>query len=261
MKREASGVKRFFPIRAVLIISLVVCALPAWSETRVEDSHDHGAVHQHSASGMTVSPIGQTPEEELAYTLFMHHSSGLAVLLVGVLVFTDRLTGQRFERIRLGMGLVWLIFGIHIFIRSDPEGWPVGPAGFLESFSMPTASEWMQHKALSLIPLSLGVFYLVHCGRQVGQTGAPRPSRLAYGNYVLAALGLLGAVGLLIHQHQDHPGMDLVNFQHRLMAVSSLFIVASAVLESQEWLGWRVKPYLLPSGLMIIGLQLALYVE
>jgi hypothetical protein len=238
---------------AFAVLALVcVLAPPAWSDTMVEGLGDTAAHHEHGARA--VSPLGQTPEEELAYSLFMHHSSGIAVLMIGALLLMDRLTGRRWPSFGIGMGLVWLLFGIHIFVRSDLEGWPVGPAGFLESFSMPTAGEWIQHKALSLIPLGLGVFYLVR---------PPKPGheKRPYGSYLLAGLAGLGAIGLLIHQHQDHPGMDLVNIQHRLMAVSSLFIAASAVLEARMWPQWRIKPYLLPVGLLAIGLQLTLYVE
>jgi hypothetical protein len=32
----------------------------------------------------------------------------------------------------------------------------MGQAGFVESFAMPTAGEWIQHKVLSLIPVLLG---------------------------------------------------------------------------------------------------------
>lgn len=244
----------FRPVLVLVILTLLLSPL-AEAETRLDGTHEHGAARQHESSQSNLSPAGLTPEEELAYSLFMHHSSGLAVLVVGVLVLMDRLTGHRLKRIRLGMGLVWLIFGIHVFIRGDPEGWPLGPAGFLESFSMPTAGEWMQHKALSLLPLGLGIFFLVYLTR------APREHQASYGSYALAAVGLLGAAALLFHQHQDHPGMDVVNFQHRLMALAVLFVAASAVMETLDRFRWKVKPYLLPSGLILIGLQLALYVE
>lgn len=245
---------------AIVSVFLALCAMPVQSETRVEGSTDHGAMHHEHGRG--VSATGQTPEEELAYSLFMHHFSGVAVLMIGALVLVDRVTGRRWRALGIGIGLVWLIFGAHVFIRSDVEGWPLGPAGFLESFSMPTAGEWLQHKVLSLIPLSLGIFSLA---AQARASDGPRPGpanrERSYGGLVVGLLAVLGGAGLLVHQHQDHPGMDLVNIQHRLMALSSLFIAASAVLDMRDRPAWRLKPYLFPIGLMVIGLQLAFYVE
>lgn len=117
----------------------------------------------------------------------MHHSSGLALVLLGLLVLADRLTRARFTAIRVAIGLLWVVFGTHLFIRSDPEGWPVGPASLLESFSMPTWAEWVQHKLLSLIPIALGMWTFI--SRRVGPT-APQ-------SYAVAAMAGLGAAGLL----------------------------------------------------------------
>jgi hypothetical protein len=242
---------------AIAGVFLALCAMPVRSETRVEGATDH-----HHSAPAGVSATGQTPEEELAYSLFMHHSSGVAVLVIGALVLVDRVTGRRWRALPVGIGLAWLVFGTHVFIRSDVEGWPLGPAGFLESFSMPTAGEWLQHKVLSLIPLGLGIFSLAS---QIRDKGGSRPGPAnrngSCGSLVVALLAVLGGAGLLVHQHADHPGMDLVNIQHRLMAVSSLFIAASAVLDMRDRTSWRIKPYLLPVGLIVIGIQLALYVE
>ena len=223
------------------------------AENMTHEMKDHGSMshESHVAGQGQLSPTGMTADEEEAYSLFMHHSSGVALVLLGGLVLADRLTGRRYGAIRVGIGLVWVVFGAHLFIRSDPEGWPIGPAGLLESFSMPTAGEWMQHKLLSLIPLALGIWtftprYLL-----------PNP----YWTYALGGLMALGGGALLLHQHADHPEMDLVNLQHRFMALTALFIALGMLADGRKGRRWKVKPFLLPCGLILLGFQLALYVE
>ena len=192
-----------------------------------------------------------TGADDIAYSLFMHRSSGTAVIVLGGLVLTDRLTKQRYGALRVGIGVVWLVFGAHLFIRSDPEGWPVGPAGFMESFSMPTASEWVQHKLLSLIPVALGLWTLL----------SRRVPANAYWSYALGGVLALGGAGLLVHQHLDHQTMDLVNLQHRFMALTALLIAAFLASDGLSSLTWKAKPFLLPCGLIVLGLQLVMYVE
>jgi putative copper resistance protein D len=221
-----------------------------------QESHgapEHGAMThgEHGGAQAAGASHGGTTEEETAYSLFMHRSSGVALIVLGALVLGDRLTERRYGTFQIGIGVVWLLFGLHLFIRSDPEGWPVGPAGLLESFSMPTAGEWLQHKVLSLIPLALGVWTFL--SRRVPMSAAA--------SYALGGVLALGGAGLLVHQHLDHQTMDLVNLQHRLMAVTALFIAVSSAAEGLGRLTWKLKPFLVPSGLIVLGLQLAVYVE
>ena len=206
---------------------------------------------EHGASQAVGTDHGGTTDEETAYALFMHRSSGMALILLGALVLADRLTRRRYGAFQIGIGVVWLVFGLHLFIKADLEGWPIGPASFLESFSMPTASEWMQHKVLSLIPLALGTWTFV--SRRVPMS-APV-------SYAVGGLLALGGAGLLVHQHADHLGMDIVNLQHRLMAMTALFIAGGSIADGLGHLAWKSKQYLVPSGLIMLGLQLVVYVE
>lgn len=205
----------------------------------------------HDYETQTQSGTGGPPESNRHYSLFMHHATGTVVLMLSGLVFADRLTGERSRLIRVSIGSVWLLLGIFLWIRADPEGWPIGPAGFLESFSMPTAGEWLQHKVLSLIPMLLGMFWLTSAGR----------SRASWWNSALAATSMLGALGLLRHQHAAHPGMDLVNVQHRLFAATALIIGTALVLEGWDGWAWKYKRLILPTGLLILGVQLMLFTE
>jgi hypothetical protein len=209
----------------------------------------HAATAQQAGSheGHDTEPAKQ----ENVYSLFMHHAAGVGLVLVSLFLLAYRLTEQRFAILRICIDATWFLLGVFLFIRSDPEGWPIGPAGFLESFTMPTRAEWIQHKALSMIPMFMGIY--------TGRAHAQMPK--VYWNYAAASLALFGALALTIHQHLDHPGMDVVNLQHRLFATTALFIAGSLVVDGKRDLTWKFKPYLLPCGLLILGLQLAFYVE
>jgi hypothetical protein len=190
-------------------------------------------------------------DDDKDYSLLMHHTSGWAVLALSALISTDRLTGQRYRTVRIGIGGVWLLLGAFLFILADPEGWPIGPFGFVESFTMPTSGEWLQHKILSFIPALFGLYVIL------GRGPSNVPNRWNYG---LAFAAVFGAIGLLSHQHISHPGMDVVNLQHRLFALTALLIAVSLVQEM--WSGkWKGKAVYYPIGLLLLGLQLTFYTE
>lgn len=187
------------------------------------------------------------------YSLFMHHAAGYGLLLVGTLTLLDRATSRRYPALRYGVGLTWILIGLFIFIRADPEGWPMGRVGFMESWTMPTAFEWLQHKVLALVPICLGIYalFVIKASGESNRTA----------NYALAVMAVVGAIGLMSHQHQDHPGMDLVNVQHRMFALTALLTALSLVQEM--WRGWRWvwKELFYPSCLIVLGLQLVIYTE
>jgi putative copper resistance protein D len=237
-------------VELVALVALVsaVClplALASWSEPASDSSHaNHGEAHT-----ARVRP----PASDHSYSLFMHHVSGMGVLVLSILLFADRLSGDKSRLLRGSIGLLWVSLGTFLMVKADPEGWPIGPATFMESLSMPTANEWVQHKLLSLIPVlfGLGVFAVE----------LRRGAWAQVWQYAFVLASVLGAGGLLWHQHAAHPGMDLVNVQHRFFALTAMFIAMALVLE--RWLawGWKYKRLLLPAGLSMLGLQLLLFEE
>ncbi|MFM8552404.1 MAG: hypothetical protein ACKOCD_08900 [Nitrospiraceae bacterium] len=224
--------------------------------------HDHG--DQHAGHGDHVTgPVdeattivrgGVTREEEKAYSLFMHRSCGLALIGLGVLILADRMTQKRYGAIRKGMGAIWFLMGIHIFLNADPTDWPLA-ASFAESWARPGSGEWLQHKVLSLIPVAIGLNALIFARRRMEL----KPSQ----SFALGVIMALGGIGLMIHQHEHSPGMDmaLIEKQHRTMAVTSLLIALGAVGDGLQLLTWKAKPFVLPIGLILLGLELAVYVE
>lgn len=185
------------------------------------------------------------------YSLFMHHAAGYFVFAIGILLALDRATQSRRPLLRYVIGTTWMLFGLFIFVRANPDGWPMG-AGFWDSWSMPTAVEWLQHKVLSLIPMGLAL-YAFRGRHTMGQDQG--------GAYVTVGLAIVGAVGLLSHQHLDHPGLDLVNMQHRVFAGTSLLIAVSLLQEARgRWVG-NHKGFIVPTLLILLSLQLVWYTE
>src|SRR5712692_8598591 len=160
--------------------------------------HERSAATQHEPVYEKLPPSGLSPEEDLEYSRFMHHSSGVTVLVIGALLLLDRWTAHRHRLLRVGSGLTWLALGTFLFVFSDLEAWPIGPAGFVESFSLSTTHEWIQHHLLSMIPMALGIYTMLFRWKE------PRP----LWSYLAASIAMLGGAALLIHQHLDHPGID-----------------------------------------------------
>src|SRR5947208_16087506 len=131
--------------------------------------HERSAATRHESVYETLPASGLSPEEDLEYSRFMHHSSGVTVLVIATLLLGDRLTAHRHRLLRVGSGLAWLLFGIFLCVFSDLEAWPIGPAGFIESFSLSTTHEWIQHHLLSMIPMVLGIYTMLYHWRE------PRP--------------------------------------------------------------------------------------
>jgi len=71
----------------------------------------------------------------------------------------------------------------------------------------------------------------------------------------------LGGAGLLIHRHPEHPTVDIVNLQHQFMALMALATAGLLMADGQSMFTWKVKPFLFPLGLIVLGIQLALYIE
>lgn len=255
-------VPRQFLKVSCLVSALLICLytgflVTAYSTLAASDEqisthhHESSAVTQHNPASKKLPPSGMSPEEDLEYSRFMHHSSGMTVLVIAMLLLGDRFTAHRYRLLRVGSGLTWLTLGVFLFVFSDLEAWPIGPAGFLESFSIPTADEWIQHHLLAMIPMVLGIYTMLFRWKE------PRPLL----SYIMASIAMLGGAALLIHQHLDHPDLDFVNIQHRFFAITAFFIAASLVLERNDRFKWKGKPYLLPVGLLLLGLELAFYVE
>lgn len=132
-----------------------------------------------------LAPSGRRLDVERAWSEYNHHWAGVFVLAMGLLAILERL-GVRAAR---HWPLVFLALAAFLFVRNDPRAWPLGPAGFWESMTLPDV---LQHRAFVVLIMAFGIFeWAVRTGRL-----RPRPWGLVF--------PLVGAVGgglLLTHSH------------------------------------------------------------
>src|SRR5215813_1318647 len=85
--------------------------------------------------------------------------------------------------------LTFLGLAVFLFLRSDPENWPLGPNGFWESFAV---SDVLQHRVAVILVIMFGTFQWRVETNRVQSPFAP---------LVFPAVCALGGVILLTHTH------------------------------------------------------------
>lgn len=122
---------------------------------------------------------------ERAWSEYNHHWAGLVVLLMGLLASAEGLGVRAARHWPLGF------LGLAAFLatRADPRAWPLGPAGFWESMTLPDV---LQHRFFIVLVAAFGVFeWAVRTGRL-----GPRPWA-----HVFPLLCAAGGGLLLSHSH------------------------------------------------------------
>ncbi len=92
-----------------------------------------------------------TPAEK-AWSEYNHHWAGIIVLAVGLLALIAQAGHVSWAR---HWPLAFLGLAIFLFLRSDPEVWPLGPNGFWVTFADP---EVLLHRIFVLLVIGLAVF-------------------------------------------------------------------------------------------------------
>lgn len=183
---------------------------------------------------------------EVAYSEFNHRSSGVFLLVIAAVAFWQAL-GRRRGAWPAVSAALWIAFGVYLFVRSDPEAWPWGPLGLLESLR---DSEVLQHKLLTLIPIAIGVAEGLY-----GYGGVRRPSLK-----LTSALALAGGVGLFLHFHEGRLHLDWIYAQHAAMGVAALAAGMGLLLSRRAEQGSRLH-LLWPTFLVLVAAGLLFYTE
>jgi putative copper resistance protein D len=185
---------------------------------------------------------------DIAWSEYNHHWSGMIVLLVGLAALLDA-TG----RVPLARHWPLLFLGlfVFIFVRSDPEAWPLGQIGLLDSLRDP---EVVQHKLAALLVL---VFAVAEWAVRLGWLrGGVR--------FVFPVAMLAGGALLLAHTHAIANVKEalLVELSHLPLAVLA---VAGGCARWTELRGpdalARPARWIWPVCLTLIGLLLLVYRE
>jgi len=193
-------------------------------------------------------PTPNTPAD-IAWSEYNHHWAGVVVFVLGILAVASR-TGY-FPWAR-NWPLVFFGLAIFIFLRADPENWPLGPNGFWESF---LEAEVLQHRFFTLIIIAFAVFeWRVQTGRTKSKTAA----------LVFPAVCAIGGAILFTHSHA------LGNVKEETLAEwSHIPIGLLAVLAGwARWTELRITPdvrrvfsWIWPICFVLIGTALILYRE
>jgi putative copper resistance protein D len=191
-----------------------------------------------------------TPAEK-SWSEYNHHWAGLIVLAIGLLAFLAQTKHFPWAR---NWPLLFLGLSLFLFLRSDPETWPLGPNGFWVTLQDP---EVLLHRIFALLVIGLAIFeWRVQTGR-VATEGA----RLIFPALVAVASALL-----LTHSH------SLGNIKEEVLAELSHapLAVLGVVAGWSRWLELRLPAenkvhdrmaWLWPSCLVLIGLLLLNYRE
>ncbi len=188
-------------------------------------------------------PALQQTADDYAYSVFNHTWAGAALIVIAIASFLEGWQGRRFRWAR-AWPLVFVMLAVFLFVRNDPEAWPFGPVGFLESMRIP---EMVQHRISVLLLLALGwVEYLGRSG-QVGQ------SRWAY---IFPSLCLVGGFMLFSHSHDlgisASDTQTYIYIQHAVMGTFALLAGLCRWFQLRQneegrWLGrlWPIFVFLL----------------
>ena len=161
-----------------------------------------------------------TPAEK-AWSEYNHHWAGIIVMSVGLLALLAQAAKISWAR---NWPLLFLSLSVFLFLRSDPEVWPLGPNGFWVTFADP---EVLLHRVFAALVIGLAVF------EWRVQTG-----RVASSNVRLVFPMLVAVSGALLLTHSHSLG----NIKEEVLAeLSHIPLAILAVLAGwSRWLELRL---------------------
>jgi copper resistance protein D len=206
-----------------------------------------------SSASFVPGQVGMRPNTtaEKSWSEYNHHWAGLIVLTMGLLAFLARTKHFPWAR---NWPLIFLGLSAFLFLRSDPETWPLGPNGFWVTLQDP---EVLLHRIFALLVIALAIFeWRVQTGRV-----ATERARLVFPALVAAASALL-----LTHSHSlgNIKEEVLAELSHAPLAVFGIVAGWSRWLELRLPAENKVRDrmaWLWPTCLVLIGLLLLNYRE
>jgi copper resistance protein D len=190
--------------------------------------------------------------DDIAWSEYNHHWAGLIVIAVGLLALLNR-AGLRWAR---HWPLAFLGLAVFLFFRSDPETWPMGHIGFLDSFR---DVEVLQHRFFVLLILVFTWFeWRVRATRWNNR----------YAALVFPLLCAAGGTMLLTHSHAIANVKDqlLIELTHTPLALAGIAAGWARWLEirlnpRENPVAWEVAGWVWPVCILFCGLLLLGYRE
>jgi putative copper resistance protein D len=225
-----------------------------------ELSESSEQVAKRAAAGGAAVPVSFVPGQaaasyngpgDIAWSEYNHNWAGIIVLGVGLLSFLNR-TGY-FPWAK-HWPLMFLGLAIFLFLRSDPENWPLGPNGFWESFSSPDV---LQHRVIVLLVTAFAIFEWSVITHRFKAPAA---------GLVFPGVCALGGAILLTHSHALGNIKDelLIELSHIPLAIFGIAAGWSRWLELRlppEDRTRRVLSWVWPVCFILVGLVLLNYHE
>src|SRR3954447_3715403 len=180
------------------------------------------------APGSSEPPTGNAAD--LAWSEYNHHWAGLFVTLIGVVALLHR-AGVGWAR---HWPLILLGLAAFLFLRSDPEVWPLGEIGFFASLG---DVEVLQHRVFVLLVVVFAVF---EWGVRTGRLRSPQAA------LVFPLLTAIGGALLLTHSHAIANVKEqlLIELSHTPLALAGITAGWARWLELRAdgrvrlWAGW-----------------------
>src|SRR6185437_7819434 len=170
---------------------------------------------------------------DIAWSEYNHHWSGLFVLAIGILSLLNA-AGLRWAR---HWPLLFLGLAGFLFLRSDPENWPLGHIGLIESLR---DVEVLQHRVFVVLLIAFALF-------EWRVRVSPRPRPLASLVFPLICAG---------------GGALLIELTHTPLALCAVLAGWSRWLELRLGPpGNRIAGWVWPVCLLLVGLLLLNYRE
>ena len=221
-------------------------ALPAL-QARLDDEWQAGQASTRARAFVPGS--GTLPPRnayDIAWSEYNHHWAGLLIILMGLAALAQRSGRAPWAR---HWPLLFLLLAAFLFLRADPEVWPMGEIGPFESLRDP---EVVQHRLFVALIVAFALFeWRVRTGR-IGSR------RLAL---IFPLLIAAGGTLLLTHSHALGNVKEelLVELTHLPIAVLGIIAGWARWLEVKapetvgRWAGWLWPPCLILVGLLLLG--------
>jgi copper resistance protein D len=206
-----------------------------------------------SAASFVPGQAGTRPNTtaEKSWSEYNHHWAGIIVCIIGFFALLAEAGKIKWAR---NWPLIFLGLALFLFLRSDPEVWPLGPNGFWVTFADP---EILLHRIFVLLVIGLAIFeWRVQTDRVSSQV-----SRLIFPGLIAVASALL-----LTHSHSlgNIKEEVLAEMSHAPLAVLGVTAGWSRWLEIRLPADNRVRTamgWLWPTCFFLIGALLLNYRE
>jgi copper resistance protein D len=195
------------------------------------------------------TPVSARVLNDMKWSEYNHHWMGIIVVAMGLLAVLARTGHAKWAEY---WPLLMIGIAIFIFLRGDPECWPLGPRSFWATWAKP---EVFQHRLAALLCIAFAIFEL-----RVRRN----PSRGGVLPLIFPLLCAVGAALLLTHMHGTSNVEEefMAELNHVPMAVLGVFAGWS------RWLELRLPPedrgipsWVWPVCFVLIGAGLLNYRE